>query len=653
MSNLRASDLTSYCPHCSTCLDFDSSLPDPEQCGECGARRPDGGWSPLRESLYPFLGKVVAERYLIDRFLDSGAAGHVYRARARSFARHFAIKIVDTDRYGSAEKQEELTERFYLEVETMGQIKNPHVVDIYEAIELAPGILGLVMDFIDGETLDVFLEEHQSLAIADAVSIIQQLANGLQEAHRLGIIHRDIKPQNVMIETLPASGYFARLLDFGIAQVSGSVQKTYGFRGTPLYASPEQCLGATELDTRSDIYSLGCLLFHILTGQAPFQFTNALKVMDAHIESPRPRLEDATGQPFPPELESLTAHMLAREPAQRPDNLHKVYQDLTSFLRGQPMQHFGDPPPYRATEHQESGPEWQQFHEPPPGEFVSLAEHTSSELGRDPTFSEVEVLEHWETGSEVDMIRLAEFPAPFASGENLTLTAAVIDRRGMACAFADPSPEFHLMELRDGGFYFSLPTSAVIASAELDLSHGRYFLGDVRGTLYEITPGSTQARKTHLSCGSPLCMEVSASGQKLYFGTERGSLQLLDLRTRAQQEIARLPTAISAIHSPPSKPLLLALWDGSLARLSTEGSLLWHLPLAPEVLTSTGYLDDDHYFALDTRGNLFIGSAHDGTRLRTLHLGMGLRSLRRIDSGKLIGLSLFGKNIQTWELQIP
>src|SRR5690606_3843806 len=121
-----------------------------------------------------------------------------------------------------------------------------------------------------------------------ALEIVRQVANGLHEAHCQGIVHRDLKPENVMIEQLPASGFFARVLDFGIAHMAEGVRDTQGFRGTPLYASPEQCLEAANIDYRSDIYSLGCVFFHCLTGRPPFDYNVAVKVMDAHIEAPPP-----------------------------------------------------------------------------------------------------------------------------------------------------------------------------------------------------------------------------------------------------------------------------------------------------------------------------------------------------------------------------
>lgn len=602
--------------------------------------------------MYPFLGRIVEGRYLLDRFLDSGASGHVYRARALSFSRLFAIKIVDTGRYGTAAKKEEMALRFHREVETMSQIRNPHVVDVYEAIDLGEGVLGLVMDYINGETLDLFLEEQGRLGVEEAVNVVQQVANGLHEAHRLGIIHRDLKPQNVMIEALPAAGFFVRLLDFGIAQVVGTTEQTYGFQGTPLYASPEQCLGNVELDARSDIYSLGCLFFHLLTGKPPFPFTNALRVMDAHIEAPRPQLSEAVNITFPEELQNLISHLLARDREERPGDLGGVFRDLTAFSKGQPMSYYGQPPAYIAKEPGEAFAEWEIATTPPSSEFVSLSERTSNELGVDPTFSEFENISYWHTDSDVDLIQLAEFPAPVDGPKIFSITAVVLDRHGMACGFADHGPNFHLMELKQKGFRFSMPTPAVVSSAEIDLMQGRCYLGNVRNQVLETAPGATQVLRSVQLPGSPLAMSLGGSGQHLYFGTERGQIYVMDLRTRSLQELVRLPLAVSAIHVGARGEILAGLWDGSVAGISLQGRVSWHLPIASDSVAALGFLTQDRFFAIDGRGTLLVGKARSGEKVRELQIGPGLRTVRQIENGKLIGLSLFGAEVQTWELKV-
>lgn len=640
-------DLTHYCRSCISCV-----KPTAEQCSECGSERPSGGWFPLDESPYRFLGKTIDERYFLDRFLDSGASGHVYRARGIRFTRHFAIKIVDTNRAGDEEFREQMVRSFQREIDTLSQIKNPHVVGVYEAIKLSETIFGLVMEYIDGQTLDQLMEDRQGLPIEDAVSIVQQIANGLHEAHRSGIIHRDIKPQNIMVEKLPATGLFARVLDFGIAHVVGSNQQSHRFLGTPLYASPEQCRGNLQLDGRTDIYSLGCLLFHLLTGQPPFPFTNALRVMDAHLESSRPRLQDAAPSvEYPPELENLVAHLLTRDRGQRPFDLHLVHQDLTAFLKGKPLVNFGSPPDYRLQE-DDSLAMWSETFEKsePSGfhDFVSLAERTSNELASDPTFSEIGEVPGWDADSEVDMVQLSSFPSPFSS-LTPTITASVIDRRGLACVLVDHSPCVYFMELGEGGFRSTFQQSRLVSAAEVDLMQGMLLIADVSGELRGLDLGGEGSRITTFE-GSPVALELVPTTSQLYVGTERGHLHVFDMRTNSQRELVRFPHAISNVYARPGRPILVGLWDGSVAQLDREGKISWHIPMAPDTVASTGYLDEESYFALDSQGDLHVGSVENGERDRSYSIGRGLRTVRHLDDGRLLGLSVFGNQIQIWEI---
>ena len=623
-----------------------------EQCSECGSERPSGGWLPLDESPYRFLGQIIDERYLLDRFLDSGASGHVYRARGIRFTRHFAIKIVDTNRTGDEEFREQMVRAFQREIDTLSQIKNPHVVGVYEAIKLSKTIFGLVMEYIDGQTLDQLLEERQRLTIKDAVSIVKQIANGLQEAHRNGIIHRDIKPQNIMVEKLPASGLFARVLDFGIAHVVGSNQQSHRFFGTPLYASPEQCRGNSALDSRTDIYSLGCLLFHLLTGQPPFPFTNALRVMDAHLDSARPRLKDAApDEDFDPELENLIAHLLTADRSERPADLHLVHQDLTAFLKGKPLVNFGSPPSYRLLEEDSMGLWSETFAKAESSaghDFISLAERTSNELASEPTFSEFGEVPSWEVGSEIEMKQLSSFPSPFST-PTPTITASVIDRRGLACVLVDHSPCVYFMELGDGGFRSTFPQRRLVSAAEIDLMQGRLLIADVSGELRGLGLNGQGSQITTFE-GSPVALELVPATSQLYVGTERGHLHVCDMRTSSQRELVRFPHAISSIYAQAERPPLVGLWDGSVAQLDREGHIRWHIPMAPDTIASTGYLDEERYFALDSQGDLHIGSTDRGERQHSYSIGRGLRTVRHLDDGQLLGLSVFGNEIQIWKI---
>lgn len=598
-------------------------------------------------------------RYLIDRFLDSGASGHVYRAQGLRIPRQFAIKMVDTARYQGLGKRQELIERFHSEVETLSALRNPHAVAIYEAVSISDTVLGLVMEYINGQTLTQVLEEKGALELEQALEILRQISNGLYEAHQKGIIHRDLKPDNIMIESMPAAGYFVRILDFGVAQITDSAHQTQGFRGSPLYASPEQCLGTERLDPRSDIYSLGCLIYHLLTGQPPFPFTNALQVMDAHLTAPRPRLKDARHDlSFPQEIEHLIAHMLCISREERPKDLRLIHQQISRFLQGQPMDVLGiAPTSRRASAAQKSDPakttSWQAQKTPPATDFISLNERTSAELGQEPTFSSVYDAQSELADAEPRLILLYERPIP-SKAVGYAITAAALDRRGLLCAVADYSPQTYVLGLQEEDSHFHCFGQSGLATAlAFHPSQDIIFSADIRGALSSLSPATGEVQNLANLAVAPLTLEFVPEQERFYFGTERGALCLRDLRTGVQREIARFPHALSALEShTPSSTALVGLWDGSIARLNLNGALQWHLPIAPDVIAHIGMLDDARYFALDHQGTLYIGGAQQGEILTQCRLGPGLRALRRLEDGRLLGFSISNDVLQVWRLTI-
>ena len=622
---------------------------DRRQCPECQAPRPGKRWPSVADCPYPFLGDTVDGRYLVDRFVGSGTSGNIYRARSLGANRQLAIKVIDLRRFNDRSRQE-MIDRFYREVDAVGQIKNPHVIDVFEALQLDEAIFGLVMDYIDGPTLDVLLDEREHLSVDDAVSITIQIANGLHEAHTRGIIHRDIKPENIIVEQLPASGLFARILDFGIAQVDGD-SDDYGFQGTPLYASPEQCTEERRPDARSDIYSLGCLFYHLLTGQPPFAYTNALRVMDAHVEAPRPRLADAADLEFEESLEHLVAHMLARDPDDRPTSLDVVHRELKAFERGQPLSTLGTAPDVET-------PPPQGFDSdhgaatPPSNQFISLSERTSTELADDSTVPDAPPLARWQPDEAVTITEIDE--RSFGGiDRNLqsALTASVLDRRGLACALADATPSARLIGLGDASLETTFDHDTVISAVDVDVQHGLFLVADVGGTLIEVDPGQGRPVMRHELATPPLALELLPAKRTVYFGNARGRLQCLDLRTDSNHEIARFAQAISTLHSDADGSLIAGLWDGSVARIE-DGRLRWHRPVAPDAIADTGIFDGDRYFATDGQGTIHIGDLQRGHRQISAEIGPGLRTTRRLDDGQLMGLSLFDGQLQTWHIDI-
>ena len=315
-----------YCPNCTQVL-----REDDHACGHCGATAPEDAWPSIQDGFDPWLGRVIDGRYTVMRQIGRGAMGTVYLARSRAISRDFAVKIIDIAHNRPGIAPEQIRGRLQREIDAIGQLRNPHVVLFYEVIELFGNHVGIVMDYIEGPTLEELVHNEGRFDPRRALTVVRQAANGVHEAHELGMIHRDIKPENIMVEQLQSGDEFAHVLDFGIVQTEDGVSMTQGFLGTPLFASPEQCTGH-KLDRRSDIYSLGATLFFALTGRPPFVSNNVYEILTSHARETPPRLEDACDGLFPKSLERLVASMLAKNPDDRPATLGRVVSLIDRVL---------------------------------------------------------------------------------------------------------------------------------------------------------------------------------------------------------------------------------------------------------------------------------------------------------------------------------
>ncbi len=299
-----------------------------DDCFYCGEKRPADGWFPLEDFADRWLGKTISNRYVLTRHVGDGSFSAVYRADSMAIPRSFAMKVVHMD--ADPARREQTKARVEREVQALSSMRNPHVVSFYDVISLPSGEMAFVMDFIEGTRLDELVEQYGRLPIRRTIQITRQIANGVFEAHRAGLVHRDIKPDNIIVEELPAGDDFVHVLDFGIVSARGAVKMTRGFIGTPLYASPEQAQGK-EVDQRSDIYSVGAVLFQMLTGRPPFVHDNVLRILDDHVTTPAPSLREVTGESFPDELENLLKNLLEKRPEDRPDQLSDVISLLDSL----------------------------------------------------------------------------------------------------------------------------------------------------------------------------------------------------------------------------------------------------------------------------------------------------------------------------------
>ena len=238
-----------------------------------------------RELLQP--GLLVDGRFRIESHLASGGMGDVYRAEHVHLKRPIALKLLrrafatDADMWG----------RFEREAQLVSRLENPHIVRVFDFGKTAEGQLFLAMEFVEGETLEERLKKGP-LAPAAAVEILAQVLDGLHEAHGLGVVHRDLKPPNIMLGHRRDGGERAKILDFGIARLGDTLNAARNGKltqmgvvvGTPAYLAPEQAL-ADDLDHRTDIYAMGCVAYELLTGRPPFVGDDLRKVISAHLTS--------------------------------------------------------------------------------------------------------------------------------------------------------------------------------------------------------------------------------------------------------------------------------------------------------------------------------------------------------------------------------
>ncbi|MBS1954222.1 MAG: serine/threonine protein kinase [Cyanobacteria bacterium SZAS-4] len=282
-------------------------------------------------------GHMLGGRYQVITCLGRGGMGIVYKVKQFFLDKELALKTIS--------KQcltEKSIRRFQQEAITTFAIDHPNVIMVNDFGLLDDDTPFLVMELIDGETLGDRLKVCSRLSVDEVIDLFIQVCFGMSYAHTKGIVHRDIKPNNIMlIHGMPlGTEGSVKVVDFGIAKYSaregGEVQaltRTGEVFGSPLYMSPEQCQGET-VDHRSDIYSLGCVMFEALTGTLPFIGENALLTMLKHQQDPTPTLREATGNTYPKSLEAIVAKMLAKQPGERYQSLGDVAMELNAIKTG-------------------------------------------------------------------------------------------------------------------------------------------------------------------------------------------------------------------------------------------------------------------------------------------------------------------------------
>lgn len=284
--------------------------------------------SPNKSALRKLVEETLGDRYEIQSKLGQGSSGFVYRAKDQSLNRMVAVKSVRLDTAPDSDLQEEIRRRFLREAKVAARLRHPNIVTIFDIVSTPQASL-IVMELVDGVTLQSMLKSKKRLGLAETIEILSQTAKALDYAHEHKIVHRDVKPANILIT--PAKE--VRVTDFGIAKTEVSELTLAGtILGTPDYMSPEQAKGE-EVDGRSDLFSLGCVLYECLVGEQPFQSGNVTGVL-LRIINDRPPDVDWPGLGLPSGLAEVVAHAMAKDPADRYPSGAALIQALESLSCG-------------------------------------------------------------------------------------------------------------------------------------------------------------------------------------------------------------------------------------------------------------------------------------------------------------------------------
>jgi serine/threonine-protein kinase len=334
MTSAVQTDKTLICSSCHSPNNLDARF-----CNNCGATLPLRESAPAIDTLVvsneagmesqiqqdPLIGRIIENKYRIDSVIGAGGMGAVYQAHRLLIGDEVAIKILHTERVIDPHA----SERFSREARAAARLKHPNAVSIYDFGVSSDGLQYLVMELIEGKSLREFAKQHGPLDPSLAAEVTSQVCAALDEAHRQHIVHRDIKPDNVILNST-AAGLRVKVLDFGIAKLrddtASHLTQTGSVMGTPHYMSPEQCLGE-ELDNRADIYSVAVVLYEMLCGRVPFNSPISTAVVVQHVNQPPPPLR-AINPGISPQMEAAVLHALEKRREARPQTANAFAREV-------------------------------------------------------------------------------------------------------------------------------------------------------------------------------------------------------------------------------------------------------------------------------------------------------------------------------------
>lgn len=308
----------------------------------------------------PLIGRTVGE-YVVRERIGTGGAGIVYRGEHPAIGKPVAIKVLKPELAEDPEQMRALLD----EARVVNAIGDRGIVDVFGFGQLPDGRQYLVMEYLQGERLEA-LYRNKKLGISEVLSLLDQILRALAAAHGAGVIHRDLKPQNIFAMRAPDGTRYIKLLDFGLARrMSPNSKQTTGggFSGTPNYMSPEQ-IRRESLTARSDLYSVGSIGFELLTGRPPFDSGTIDEVTQRHLSAPIPSVK-AVRPDVPAELDALLSRLLAKRAEDRPASAEAVRAELSKIRKARASSKRRDDPRKGDPPEELSSPGVAVFEEPP------------------------------------------------------------------------------------------------------------------------------------------------------------------------------------------------------------------------------------------------------------------------------------------------
>jgi serine/threonine-protein kinase len=280
----------------------------------------------------PLLGRVINDRYMIVEQIGHGGMGRVYKALQVPLERLVALKVLGAGH----DRDPNFYKRFFLEASVTAKLTHPNTITLYDYGRTDDGIFFIAMEYLNGRTLSAAMQQDGPLAQERVVHIAQQICRSLREAHAMGIIHRDLKPANVMLLLQHDDHDFVKVLDFGLVKffqgdnAEGDITNAGTFMGSPHYIAPEQARNQSP-DQRCDIYSLGVLLYHMLTGKVPFTAPAPVDIILKHLHEPPVSLREARPDlNLSPELEEIVLRCMAKAREKRFQSMDEMLAALKS-----------------------------------------------------------------------------------------------------------------------------------------------------------------------------------------------------------------------------------------------------------------------------------------------------------------------------------